>query len=403
MAAQDALTESNRSSVHRHSGAVVGFFLLAMSISACGGPDKAAAKKHVQMAETQLKMRQYTAALEFLNKALAADPENFEARFLMSESFYNTARVEEAAKIMSKLYEEFPGIEKVRTGLAYMRKDQALYDQAIKLFESIPMSPALYLPIAECLTGVGRHDEAANMLGELLADNPWDTKAYHQFSRLESKRKREDSAKLWGDFYRGNEKLREAERLALRAEHEGNMPGAMLSRGRNFYRSGRLFPGLKMLEAAVKAEPKMAPALLTIGRILTDLGQSADAVAVIEKALSIKGDMPNWKKRLEEAKAQLELFKGKTRSILEMADQYASQTKPDLARAVVLFEADRTQKDVATMRLVLKYFNKPEDAFIRVWAWRNIVLTDPKNASFTAALKAETTQLAVELKLPAGG
>lgn len=371
-------------------------------MSACGGPDKKAAERNIKMAQTQLEMRQYIAALEFLNKALDADPENRVARFLKAELLYNTARVEEAAKIMSKLYEQFPDDEGVRTGLAYMRKDQAFYDQALELFKSIPMTPSLYQPMAECLTGVGQHDDSANMLGELLARDPWDPKAYLLFSRVESKRKRDDSAKSWGEFYRKNEIIRDAERQALRSENQGNGPEALLIRGRSLYRTGRLFPGLDLLNTAVQANPKMARAHLTIGRILTDLGQSEEAVKAIETALALKPDMAKWKARLSKAKEQLNLLRDKPRSILDMAALYDTQSKPDLVRAAVLFEANRDPKNLSALRLVVKYFDRPEDAFIRVWAWRHAVVADPKQAGFVSALKGEASNLGVDLKIPSG-
>ena len=403
MAAPAAASNRARFSIHPYAQAIAGFCLIALCLCACGGPNKKAAERHIKMALTQLDMRQYIAALEFLNKALDADPENRTARFLKAELLYNTARVEEAAKVMSKLYEEFPEDEAVRMGLAYMRKDQGLHEQALELFKSIPMTPALYHPVAECLTGVGKHDDAANMIGELLAADPWDPKAYLLFSRLESKRKRDEPAKLWGDFYRDNEKFREAERTALRAEHQGNAPEAALTRGRNLYRSGRLFSSMNMLEKVVQAQPEMARAYLTLGRILTDLGRSEDAIKYLEAALKLKPDMPNWQSRLAKAKEQLTQLADKPRSILDMAALYETQSKPDLVRAVVLFEANRDPKNAQTLRLVVKYFDRPKDAFIRLWAWRLAILADPEQAGFVSAFQGEAAGLGVDLKVPTSG
>jgi tetratricopeptide (TPR) repeat protein len=403
MAAQGSTLQFNQSSALRFRSTLVGLFLVAISVTACGGPDKKTAQQYLKKAEDQLAMRQYIAALEFLDKALAADPKNSRGRFLKSETFYNTARVDEAAKIMAKLYKETPNDTGVRIGLAHMRKDQGMYPEAIKLFESLPMEASFQLPIAECLTGIGRHNDAANMLGELLAANPWDPKAYLLYSRVETKRSREESAKLWGEFYRNNENLREGERQALRAEHEGNVPLALLTRGRNAYRSGLLFEGAAFLEAAIKAAPKIAPAYLTTGRILTDLGRSAEAIQAIETALSLKPDMPNWKARLTKAKEQLTQLQDRPRSVLEMAALYEAQSKPDLVRAVVLYEAHRDITNVAALRLVVKHFGSPEDAFIRVWAWRNAVIADPKSPGFLAGLKSESAKLGVDLKAPTGG
>lgn len=394
---------ANPSSARRLSGAFIALFLVAISVTACGGPNKELAQQYIKKAKEQLAMRQYIAALEFLDKALAADPKNVDGRFLKSETFYNTARVDEAAKIMVELYKETPDNAGVRVGLAHMRKDQGLYPEAIKLFDSLPMDPSFQLPIAECLIGVGRHDDAANMLGELLADNPWDPKAYLLYSRVEAKRNREESAKLWGDYYRNNETLRDGERQALRAEHQGNMPLALLTRGRNAYRNGHLFEGAALLEAAIKLAPKIAPAYLTTGRILTDLGRSAEAIRFIETALGLKPDMPNWKARLAKAKEQLIQLQDKPRSVLDMAALYEVQSKPDLSRAVVLYEAHRDAKNVAALRLVVKHFTRPEDGFIRVWAWRNAAIADPESPGFLEGFKSESAKLGVDLKAPTGG
>ena len=91
---------ANPSSARRLSGAFIALFLVAISVTACGGPNKELAQQYIKKAKEQLAMRQYIAALEFLDKALAADPKNVDGRFLKSETFYNTARVDEAAKIM---------------------------------------------------------------------------------------------------------------------------------------------------------------------------------------------------------------------------------------------------------------------------------------------------------------
>lgn len=147
----------------------------------------------------------------------------------------------------------------------------------------------------------------------------------------------------------------------------------------------------------------MARAYLTIGRILTDLGRSEEAVKAIETALSLKPDMPKWKERLRQAGEQLTRPQDKPLSILEMAALYNAQSKPDLARAAVLFEANRDPKNVPALRLVVKHFDRPEDAFIRVWAWRNAVLADPKQPGFVEALKGEASALAIDLKIPDGG
>lgn len=342
--------------------------------------------------------KRYELAMLEVKAVLAVDPKHQGARLLEGEILYDTARLEEAGDVLSKLIDEFPANDKVRRRLAYTRKGQGRYKEAAKLFASLPFSPDEILPMAECRFADGEYRKAANLTCKLLASDPWRQSAYLLLAKIEAKRdKRATWSKTWGDSYRAIEKIRQADAQGLALESQGRMPEATLQFGRNLYRNGRWFDAMLRIEKALQMNPNLAPAHLTLGRIMMDTGRSRRAVAAIGKALSIQPGKQNWQQRLREAQTMAKADNGKPKTSLEIAQQHAADGEHDQARACALFAAQRNPQNVAARRLVGEYFNRPGDAFIRLWAWRVAGKSGANPAEFQENIRRESEALAVDL------
>jgi len=366
------------------------------TLVACG-TDRAAADRHGQSAGVLLERQQYELAMLEIRAALAIDPRHQRARSLKARILLDTARLEEAEEVLAGLRDDYPGKHEFRSELAHVLKAQGRHRDALTMFASLPFSRTEILPTAECMLVLGQFRAAASLTAKLLASNPWQQNAYLLLAKIEAQRgERKTWAKIWGNSYRRMQQARETNTLGIDLESQGRAAEAALQFGRSLYRSGRLFEATLRINKALELDPNLAPAYLTLGRIMMDTGRSKNAVAAIGRALSLQPGKQNWQKRLAEARAMASADKDQKKTVFELAQQHAADGQHDKARVCALFAAQRSPGNVEARRLVGEYFNRPEDAFVRLWAWRAAGDPASRPAQFRDSIRKELQLLAVD-------
>jgi tetratricopeptide (TPR) repeat protein len=377
--------------------------IAASGVAALGGAvlsscseDPAVLAGHLARAKQHLARRQYPPALEAFDEVLALDPKHFDARRLKAEILYNTAKLDAAESILIALQKESAGNLDVVWGLAMIRKDQMRFAAALTLFRSMPVAERPMFPMAETLTGVGRHDEAVNWLGRYLARNPFDSKAYYLLSKIEFRRGRESSGKFWGDFYRGRDRQRREDGQARGMEHAGKPLDAMMFRAQKMCERGRFFEGLRELTRVLQANNAVPMAYYMIGQIMANVGNSAAAITAFDRVLTLNPGEPQVTTMRAAEQKKLATAGGRVLSAVDAAKRFASRAQHDDARNAALFAAQSNSKDLAALRLVVQLFDRREDTFVRLWALEKARGLAPSDATLTTARDAELSSLGMK-------
>lgn len=370
-------------------------FLACLLLFGCSG-DEGALVDSLARARDHLSRRQYAPALEAFDEVLAIDPSHVDARRLKAEIFYNTARLAEAEKLLVGLREEAATNLDVLWGLAMVYKDRMRFAEALTLFESLPLKERPPVPMAETLTGVGRHDDAANWLGQHLAADPFDSKSYYLLSKIEFRRGRESQGQFWGDFYRGDDKNRADDGTARGMEFHGKPLEGMLFRARSLCQRGRWFDGMQEATRVLRSNQNVPLAYFLIGQVMAFTGNSTDAVKALTSALAIDAGNLTATKLLADEKKKLAASNSKSHTPLDAAKRFVALGEHDQARAAALFAAQSRPKDLSALRLVAQFFNRPQDAFVRLWAWQRAVALAPEDAALRSSRQAELTKLGMK-------
>jgi len=120
---------------HRLRGGVILLFALAFLVSARAG--------EVEEAQKLLKAGQAPQALERVNRALAANPKDPQARFLKGLIFTEQGKQQEAIDIFTKLTQDYPNLPEPYNNLAVIYASQGQYDKArAALEQSIRTHPS---------------------------------------------------------------------------------------------------------------------------------------------------------------------------------------------------------------------------------------------------------------------
>ncbi|MBI5852615.1 MAG: tetratricopeptide repeat protein [Planctomycetes bacterium] len=354
-------------------------------------------------AKAQLETRHYEPALAAFDAVLAIDPGHVDARGLKAEILLNTARLDEAAEILVDLREELGSHTGVTWLLAMVRKDQGRFAEALELFDALPEARRPRAAVAEALSGLGRHDDAADQVAASLVDDPWNSADYYVLSTIETRRGREREARLWGEHHRGQEAERVAERKARGFEYAGQAVAAKLARAEAQSLRGSWSEAVKNLQEILQADPRAASAYSTLGRIQSDLGQAAAAVGALEQAVALQPADGILRQLLAQERALAQNPATARRTPLEMARYHAAVGDLEKARAVAIYAVRLNPGDLATLRFVETVFDREPDAFVRLWAWRQALGIAPRDAGLRSAWEKLTAKLGLRLTAPSAG
>ena len=392
---------------------------LAKAASGAGTRDAAAASALYAEARALLDRHLLEDGLAKLEDALAADPRHADSRLLKAWVLWRVARLDEAAEILEALRRDLPSDPRVLRQLALLLVDQARFEEALSALdllspEGVREDERLSLARAEALLGAGRIDDAARAAAGILAEDPWASKGYHLLSRIDLRRGLEAQALAWGERYRADEPLRDAEQAALAFERAGDRAAALEIRGRALRARGRWHEAMGLLNEAVRADPGYLPAYLELARLSSDIERPDDAVRALgtlperPEVLGALGDAHLVAERFEEAAAAYEKAGARDRAararelslrgapddplsaarrearlaqrgepltrsaavLLELARRSALSGDRPRARALSLFAAQLAPKDAAGWLAVSELHDRPEDAFVRIGALR---------------------------------
>lgn len=359
--------------------------------------------EHLAKAKAQLESRHYEPALAAFDEVLAIDPGHVDARGLKAEILLNTARLDEAAEILVGLREELGSHAGATWLLAMVRKDQGRFAEALELFDALPEARRPKTAMAEALSGSGRYDDAADQVAASLVDDPWNSADYYALSTIESRRGRDHEARVWGDHYRSQEAERVAERKARGFEYAGQAMAAKLARAEGQFERGLWSEAVKNLQEVLQADPRAASAYSILGRIQSDLGQSAAAVGALEQAVALQPGNGILRQLLAQEKALAQNSVTAKRAPLEMARYHATVGELEKARTVAIYAVRQNPRDLATLRFVETVFDRERDAFVRLWAWRQALVIAPSDAALRTAWEKLTTKLGLRLTAPSAG
>ncbi|MCA8955739.1 MAG: tetratricopeptide repeat protein [Planctomycetes bacterium] len=351
--------------------------------------DPQAAARAFAKAQRLRQERNYTAALGAVEEGLLDAPKDPAARRLRAELLLNLDRPDEAAAMLESLRTESPN-DPVATGLlALTRREQGRTADALALFDSIPERMRPIREYADLLTRAGRHEEASAWVARLLVRDPWHDTAYYQLACVDQRRGREAQAAVWGERHRAFELVRSHDNSMRHATATGAAPRARTTLARSLAERGMWYEAMALLSAALREDPRLQEAARMFAELLGNLGQGTKRAQALRRCVELAPDDAALAAELTSAQS------AKDRPILEVAREHAAAGRRDQARAASLFAAKRNMNDTAALLLVGELCNRPGDAFVRLWAWRQLRKLDPANASVEQRVRAECERLGI--------
>jgi predicted Zn-dependent protease len=322
-------------------------------------------------------------------------------------------RPRDASIALEEVVRARPGEEPARRWLARALLDGGDSARAVSLIEGLrgaTFRDAL-VDYAAALAAEGRHEEAATAGAAALAADPWNDLAYLELGRILVRAGRHEGGTFL-ERYRSGDAFRRAEQEALALESAGNEARALLVRARAERERGRLFEAMALLNRALAKDPRLGEAYLDLARLSIFLAKPGDAVKVLEqlgreppvlaalaeayeaagdasKAASARAAARAADLRLagedgedgETASPFLEVARAEARdrirdlrlseavpALLPLARALLDAGKADRARALSLFLLRLAPADRGAVVSVVDAFDRPEDAFVRLWA-----------------------------------
>ena len=420
--------------------------------------DPAAAAALLVTARELLTRHRIRPAHDRVRAALVADPTHKDARLLDAHLLSRLARADEAAVVLASLAEDYRDDAEIMRRLAGVRCDQGRYAEAVTLYEALPddqraPQPAGLLRYAEALLHAARYTDAADVVAGLLVADPWHDDAYLLLAQVQARAGQSEWADVWLARYQAGATLRKTEQQILRLEFDGKPAPALRLRGEVALQRGRLYEAMSRFNAAIQIDLGYGPAYLALGRLsarlerpgdavkklsqlpphatlfatLGDIHAAAeqydDAIAAYEKARAERPDDPRWAEAIRAMRDQAAtgppsdpLATGRRRLRRQMAGKsvsdttdgltrlarlYAQHDQMDTARRLVLFVARIGRRDPAATQRIALYFNRPEDAFVRLWAHHVTAVLAPEHDPTHVALIEQYVRLTLRLDVAA--
>ena len=154
-----------------------GYYQRALQID---GSDAGA---HIGLAQALRGQRNYSGAQTEIAAALAADPENLQARVLEAQLLGDTGNEADAQKKLDALVDSLPAQPPVESWLVLAQAFTGLgnYDTALEILKtaqtSYPNEPIVPRRVGETLTAAKRYDEALAQFDKVIAADPQDADA----------------------------------------------------------------------------------------------------------------------------------------------------------------------------------------------------------------------------------
>ncbi|MGB5809949.1 MAG: tetratricopeptide repeat protein, partial [Polyangiales bacterium] len=288
------------------------------------------------LGDAELERNRIDAAIEDYQAALEMEPRDSSAQFGLAIAYRRKLSLEEARAALARVEEldaSYPGLALEKGRLAEASEDLegaiASYRAALVL---APDDLALQSRLGAVLVTTGNLTEAEEVLGKVLAAQPYSAEAEHYLGRI---------ALAQGDLADARQHFQQATRLdpqqgvyrlyvawaALDANEwstalrdleatiklDPSLGDAYWLRARIRIRAGQVRDALADLQKAIELNPKRTEAWAAIGEAQYQLGQMNDAVAAFRRALEDRPDEGYWWYRL----GRLQLDQGQRPQAIE--------------------------------------------------------------------------------------
>ncbi len=248
-------------------------------------PDLASA--NLFLGASYVELAENAAAIRPLNKVLAVQPNERNARLMLARALLGVQRYKEAAEQFRNLSELIPDNPKVWYGLGKCydglsqrapgerERNRELARHAYDRLMQLPRSPEAYAHTAELRAESGEWVEAAKQWREALqlAPDDWRTR----------------TGLAWA-LYRSRDY--EAALALIDGMRKGNVDSAELNflSGACWLNLEQPEKGIPYLEKAIGADGHLLPAHAALGHALLQMGKAKDAIPHLKAALSIDED-----------------------------------------------------------------------------------------------------------------
>ena len=353
--------------------------------------DPAGAARLLAQAQQLRDGLRFNQALARVDGSLALDPRNADARRLKAEILLNLDRLDEASALLEPLREEQPMQPIILGLLGLVRREQGRTAEAVTLFDAMPEAYRPKREYVDVLKKLKRFEDAAIWSARILIADPWHDTAYYQLAMIDVGRDRDEQAKAWGDRHRSFEIIRARVNSLTNSEVRGPSPIARTKLAIALSERGLWIEAMGLLQQSVQVDGKQAGAFRLMGRLMRDLGQPVQAAQFFGRcAALLPKDADGVSEVAAEVAAQLAAAKaaGANRPIIDVAREHAAAGRADKARAAALFAAKQDPADPKLMAFVGELFDRDDEAFVRLWAWRHVrrlVKSDDKTASLITA------------------
>ena len=418
---------------------------------------RAEADAHLANARKLLSTYQTGPAEREVNAALDADPSHKEARRHKAVFLRNQARPDEAAVILESLVEDSPTSLAVRHLLAAVRFDQGRYQEAVTLFESLPAVERIAdaraaLVYVSALDEVERLQDAADTVAGLLVADPWFSDGYLHLAKIFARMGRTDRSDVWMQRYRADDSFRKSEYLARILENDGQPAAAQYTRGTQEMKRGRLLEAMHHFNEAIRLDRGYGAPYVAQGRLSCRIERPDDMLAPLRglpphgEIYGVLGEIHATAERYDEATkayrqalvmqpnderwlmglAALEAARAapsddppvagrrvlrnrmRGRSVNRTLDElgrlaelYARHGQADRARELAIFVSQVAPGDQAVAQFLARLCNRPEDGFLRLHAFRQVLERLPEADAIREALIEQYLDLGVGLGVAA--
>ena len=213
-------------------------------------------------------------AVQWLKKAIAADPKRIESYFLLADYFSTNYSFEEARDILSMAARQAPNSYEIFKGYALVAFRQNNYNSAVhygkQALDRYSSDVEVHLILSKAYRSLSRHNEEFKYAEQAVQADPNSTEAQVNFARAKS---------FAYGFSRGEKHFK----LLI-----GKFPLIVEYRqalGEFYFESERLDKALEVFEVLPQQEPDYKPAYIYLGRIYSLFGSRQKDVEKLQRAV----------------------------------------------------------------------------------------------------------------------
>lgn len=237
------------------------------------------------------RMNDRDAALNEYKQALARDPNHFQVRFRLAETYLERNDPGAAAPLLEELWKQFPDRGDVQARLGQCRFIQGEMEEARRFLEAalkqLPDDPAvlIYLAKIDLREDPPRLAEAEDLLHRAIALDPTDLETQYQLIRcLEMQGRPKEAQALQKQMDRDQATLKRVHQtLREDADRPVTDPVLLTEVGLTFLRAHNDHVALFWLNRALESDPDYQPALKALVEYYEKNGQATKAAPYLRR------------------------------------------------------------------------------------------------------------------------